>query len=74
MSGYLHKPGEVEQEAGHAWVEAYIPDLGWVSFDPTNAVSATEHYVAWPSASIILMRPRFEEAITESPVKRSTFV
>jgi transglutaminase-like putative cysteine protease len=45
VSGYLHKPGEVEQEAGHAWVEAYLPDLGWVSFDPTNAVSATEHYV-----------------------------
>jgi len=45
VSGYLHKPGEVEQEAGHAWAEAYIPELGWVSFDPTNAVSATEHYV-----------------------------
>jgi transglutaminase-like putative cysteine protease len=45
VSGYLHKPGETEQEAGHAWAEAYIPDLGWVSFDPANAVSATEHYV-----------------------------
>jgi transglutaminase-like putative cysteine protease len=45
VSGYLHKTGEAEQEAGHAWVEAYIPDLGWVSFDPANAVSATEHYV-----------------------------
>jgi transglutaminase-like putative cysteine protease len=45
VSGYLHKPGEVEQEAGHAWAEAYLPDLGWVSFDPANAVSATEHYV-----------------------------
>lgn len=45
VSGYLHKPGEIEQEAGHAWAEAYIPDLGWVSFDPANAVSATEHYV-----------------------------
>jgi transglutaminase-like putative cysteine protease len=45
VSGYLHKPGEAEQEAGHAWAEAYLPDLGWVSFDPANAVSATEHYV-----------------------------
>jgi transglutaminase-like putative cysteine protease len=35
----------VEQEAGHAWAEAYVSDLGWVSFDPTNGVSATEHYV-----------------------------
>lgn len=45
VSGYLHKPGETEQEAGHAWAEAFIPDLGWVSFDPANGVSATEHYV-----------------------------
>ncbi|WP_445501060.1 transglutaminase family protein [Microvirga sp. G4-2] len=45
VSGYLHKPGEPRQEAGHAWVEAFIPDLGWVSFDPANGVSATEHYV-----------------------------
>lgn len=45
ISGYLHKPEETEQEAGHAWAEAYIPDLGWVSFDPANAVSVTEHYI-----------------------------
>ncbi|HZW47737.1 MAG TPA: transglutaminase family protein [Microvirga sp.] len=45
VSGYLHKPGEVMQEAGHAWAEAFIPDLGWVSFDPANGVSATDHYV-----------------------------
>lgn len=45
VSGYLHKPGEVEQEAGHAWAEAYIDGLGWVSFDAANAVSTTEHYV-----------------------------
>jgi len=45
VSGYLHKPGETAQEAGHAWAEAFIPDLGWVSFDPANGMSATEHYV-----------------------------
>jgi transglutaminase-like putative cysteine protease len=45
VSGYLHQPDEAEQEAGHAWAEAYIEDLGWVSFDPANAVSATEHYI-----------------------------
>ena len=45
VSGYLHKPGEILQEAGHAWAEAFIPDLGWIGFDPTNGVSATEHYV-----------------------------
>jgi transglutaminase-like putative cysteine protease len=45
VSGYLHKPGETHQDAGHAWAEALIPGLGWVSFDPTNIVSTTEHYV-----------------------------
>jgi len=45
VSGYLHKPGQAEQEAGHAWAEVHIADLGWVSFDPANVVSATEHYV-----------------------------
>ncbi|MBZ6076647.1 transglutaminase family protein [Microvirga puerhi] len=45
VSGYLHKPDAPEQEAGHAWAEAHIQDLGWVSFDPANGVSATEHYV-----------------------------
>jgi transglutaminase-like putative cysteine protease len=45
VSGYLHKPGQAEQGAGHAWAEAHIADLGWVSFDPANVVSATEHYV-----------------------------
>ncbi len=24
---------------GHAWVEAYIPEYGWVTFDPTNKMS-----------------------------------
>jgi transglutaminase-like putative cysteine protease len=45
VSGYLHKPGETEQTAGHAWAEAFIAGLGWVSFDPANGVSATEHYI-----------------------------
>lgn len=45
VSGYLHRPDQVLQEAGHAWAEAYIPDLGWVSFDSANAISATEHYI-----------------------------
>ena len=45
VSGYLHKPDEPQQDAGHAWAEVHVPDLGWVSFDATNGVCATEHYV-----------------------------
>ena len=33
------------RSAGHAWAEIFVPDLGWVSFDATNGVCATEHYV-----------------------------
>ena len=31
--------------ATHAWVEALLPDLGWVGFDPTNNLIAGEHHI-----------------------------
>jgi transglutaminase-like putative cysteine protease len=46
VSGYFHRvDGVTQQEAGHAWVEAHIPDLGWVAFDPANGISATDAHV-----------------------------
>lgn len=40
VSGYLHVIAEdtsaPEDAATHAWVEALLPGLGWVGFDPTN--------------------------------------
>jgi transglutaminase-like putative cysteine protease len=46
VGGYFHRiDGVVEQEAGHAWAEAHVPDLGWVAFDPTNGISATDAHV-----------------------------
>jgi transglutaminase-like putative cysteine protease len=46
VSGYLFRKDAVEgQEAGHGWAEAYLPDLGWVGFDPANAICPTEAYV-----------------------------
>jgi transglutaminase-like putative cysteine protease len=46
VSGYFHRAdGVVEQEAGHAWAEAFIPDLGWVAFDATNGISATDAHL-----------------------------
>ena len=33
------------QEAGHAWAEAYVENLGWVGFDPTNGISTTDAHV-----------------------------
>jgi transglutaminase-like putative cysteine protease len=47
VSGYLYdESGERGAgDASHAWAEAYLDDLGWVSFDPTNGMSATDAYV-----------------------------
>jgi transglutaminase-like putative cysteine protease len=46
VSGHLKRSDEVvEQSAGHAWAEAFVPDLGWVGFDPTNGVSVTDAHV-----------------------------
>ncbi len=46
VSGYmLHNDGRREHEAGHAWAEALVADLGWVGFDPTNGICPTEAYV-----------------------------
>lgn len=47
VSGYLYHSKEsnsVADGATHAWIEALIPRLGWVGFDPTmNAIASAEH-------------------------------
>jgi transglutaminase-like putative cysteine protease len=46
VSGYFHRAdGVVDQDAGHAWAEAKLPDLGWVGFDAANGISTTEAHV-----------------------------
>ena len=37
--------GIVQQDAGHAWAEAYVPAVGWIAFDPANGVCATDAHV-----------------------------
>jgi transglutaminase-like putative cysteine protease len=48
VSGYLYHSSENEHPsadgATHAWVEALLPDVGWVGFDPTiNQVAGGRH-------------------------------
>jgi transglutaminase-like putative cysteine protease len=47
VSGYFIKlqrrPGE--EEASHAWIEAFIPGYGWAAYDPTHDRIADERYV-----------------------------
>ncbi|HEY0265276.1 MAG TPA: transglutaminase family protein, partial [Rhizomicrobium sp.] len=48
VSGYLYHKGSRDRSAAdatHAWVEAYLPSLGWVGFDPTNNIMAGERHV-----------------------------
>jgi transglutaminase-like putative cysteine protease len=42
---FLRSDGMVNQEAGHAWAEAYVPDLGWVGFDAANCICTTDAHV-----------------------------
>jgi transglutaminase-like putative cysteine protease len=49
VSGYLFHEGNGHDRsaagASHAWVEAYLPELGWVGFDPTNNLIAGERHI-----------------------------
>ncbi len=55
ISGYLETippPGQKRLEgadASHAWFSVYVPDFGWVDFDPTNNQIPMERHIttAW---------------------------
>lgn len=47
VSGYIcpNKNGMRGEGATHAWVEALIPNYGWMGIDPTNNVWVSTHHV-----------------------------
>jgi transglutaminase-like putative cysteine protease len=49
VSGYLfHGEGAHDRSASsatHAWVEAFLPEVGWVGFDPTNNLIAGDRHI-----------------------------
>jgi len=49
VSGYLyHRPKSKDRsgaDATHAWLECYLPSLGWVGFDPTNNVVTADRHI-----------------------------
>src|SRR5450631_142472 len=50
VSGYMFHRDEEEKDrsmegASHAWVEALVPRLGWVAFDPTNNLVGADRHI-----------------------------
>ena len=48
VSGYLFHRDDDQgsgDDATHAWVEALLPGLGWIGFDPTNNTLAGERHI-----------------------------
>jgi transglutaminase-like putative cysteine protease len=46
VGGYFRRAeAGAEQDTGHAWAEAYVPNLGWVAFDPANGFCPTDAHV-----------------------------
>ena len=45
VSGYLFRPSSAELET-HAWVECFLPSVGWLGIDPTHGELAGQSHVA----------------------------
>jgi YD repeat-containing protein len=48
VTGYLFSPGEAERRgsgATHAWCQVFLPDLGWMEFDPTNGLAESAELI-----------------------------
>ena len=45
VSGYLLSGDGDTLHETHGWAEAWLPDLGWIGFDPSNRVCVTERYL-----------------------------
>jgi transglutaminase-like putative cysteine protease len=46
IGGYFCRAdGLAAPGAGHAWAEAFVPELGWVAFDPTYGMCGTDAHV-----------------------------
>jgi transglutaminase-like putative cysteine protease len=51
VSGYLlthpppGRPRLIGADASHAWISTFVPDLGWIDFDPTNDLIPSDEHV-----------------------------
>jgi len=81
--GYGYDPrDENTADVGHQWVQAYLPDYGWVSIDPTWGDGSRRDYIGgdldhflWYVAGIdvdtppqVVKQTTISDSITEGPV------
>lgn len=45
VAGHYLRTDTYKQDAGHAWVEAYIEGTGWIGFDPANGICVCDRHV-----------------------------
>jgi transglutaminase-like putative cysteine protease len=46
VSGYLHQgDGFFGDSQMHSWVEAFVPNVGWMGFDPTNNLLVNHNHI-----------------------------
>jgi len=49
VSGYLYHGAQFkdrsDDSATHAWVECFLPEVGWLGFDPTNNLLALDRHI-----------------------------
>ena len=79
--GYIYTGGhydnQAQADATHAWVEVYLPYLGWIGLDPTNGCEAGKNHIrtacgrhykdATPtSGTVFSAEPGTQESLTTS--------
>jgi transglutaminase-like putative cysteine protease len=43
VSGHFYAAdGTLAKQTGHAWTEAFVPELGWIGFDAANGICTTD--------------------------------
>jgi transglutaminase-like putative cysteine protease len=80
-TGYLYSPESTYHGAGstHAWCEVFLPSLGWMDFDPTNALVESPDLIrvattrtpdeAAPISGHIFGEPLFQEMQVDVQVR-----
>jgi transglutaminase-like putative cysteine protease len=46
VAGYYRREGNVAPaKTGHAWAEAFVPEIGWIAFDPSCGLCPTDAHI-----------------------------